>query len=254
MRLLHHGVSQYRPDSVLGPARWPHFDLLVVLGGSFIFDLPRVGLTAMAGDALIAPKGVRFCGRASTTGGTIWVHHFRPGKSEAEAWLSRLPKEQMTYYPGGVNENWAQALLARIHEIHPHPELKQEQTTLFKMLLNHISGSSLSQKRSLIHETIRAAKDLQWRGINIAWMAAHAGLSQSHFRARFLAETGETVGDFLMNKRLEWSREMLQTTDTPIKEISRQAGYSEPSAFYHAFRRATGCSPAKFRKRYSSMI
>jgi len=253
MHLLHHGVSKYRADSTLGPACWPHFDLLVILGGSFHFDLPQ-GMEAVAGDALLVPKGVRFRGRTSSFGGTLWVHHFRPGRTEKENWLHRLPSQRMRHYPGGVRGDWSQALLARIHEIHSHPTLRPEQILLFRLLLDRVRRSSSDPRPSVIQQAIEAAKDCQWQGIDSGWMARSAGLSQSHFRARFLAETGKTIGDFLKTRRLERAQEVLRTTDVPIKEISREAGYSELSAFYHAFRKAAGCSPAKFRKRHPPMV
>lgn len=252
MRLLHHGATKYRPSTVLGPACWPHFDLVAILGGGLVFDLPEAGLTAVAGDAVIVPRDVQFQGRTSVHGGIIWVQHFHPGKEDE--WLRHLPGEKITHYPGALSGPWGQALLARIHEIHPQPELREEQTILFKMLLDKIRRASFSKKSSLIQKVICAAEEKQWRNVNVAWMAASAGLSQSHFRARFLAETGETAGAFLKNQRLERAGEMLRTTDLPIKEISQEAGYGEMSAFYHAFRIAEGCTPARFRKRHAKVV
>jgi len=254
MKLLHHGSSRYRPDQKLGPACWPHYDLLVVLSGGFHFDRPEAGLTAVAGDALIVPRGVPFQGWASTDGGTLWVHHFKSGRTASERWLTKLPKERLAYFSGGAASVWAHALLTRIHEIHSLPEMRGEQTGLLKLLLDHIRRSPAEPKPTVIRRAVDHASSRHWKGVTVAGMARDTGMSQSHFRARFLKEMGETPGRFLKLRRLEWAREILQATDTPIKEISREAGYNEVSAFYHAFRKFAGDSPARFRKRGSRLI
>ncbi len=90
--------------------------------------------------------------------------------------------------------------------------------------------------------------------MTIASLAERAGFSQSHFRARFLEEMNETAGGYLKGRRLQRSRELLRSTDMPIKEIGEAVGYSEMAAFYHAFRGAFGTSPAKFRKLHSRSL
>lgn len=247
-------MSEYRPHSILGPACWPHFDLLVVLRGSFLFDLPRADLKAIAGDALVVPKGVRFRCQSRSFGGTIWIHHFIPGKAPDEEWIHHLPRTDITHYEEGAHGSWAQALLDRIHEIHSLTKCKPEQIALFKMLLNQIRKTSSALRSTVIQDAIKAAREQQWRGVDLVWMAKQTGWSQSHFRAKFLAETGETAGDFLTKRRLDWAQEMLRTTDIPIKQISREAGYGETSAFHHAFRRVTGCPPAQYRRDHPKVV
>ena len=48
--------------------------------------------------------------------------------------------------------------------------------------------------------------------------------------------------------RLELAEELLLLTEYPIKTIANMCGYEHPFAFSRSFRRATGVSPAEFRK------
>lgn len=252
MQIFHHGVSEYRADGSFGPAFLPNFDLLVVLSGKITFELPDVGLSVVEGDAIIVPPRTRFSGKTEE-GFILWVHHFFPGSDKRMDWLHALPTGRLALYPGGVKGAWPRAMVRRIHDIHPLETHKLEQALLLGLLLEYLH-SVPPQTFSLIDDVVEEARQKRWRRVNVAWMAARAGLSQSHFRARFFAERGQGAGNFLKEKRLERSKDMLSSTDIPIKEISLEIGYSEVSAFHHAFKSAYGYTPKEFREHYPNRV
>ncbi|QBO58133.1 helix-turn-helix domain-containing protein [Chryseobacterium salivictor] len=65
---------------------------------------------------------------------------------------------------------------------------------------------------------------------------------------------GCTAKRFITAKALEKAKRLLRGTETPIKIISQELGFSEESNFSNFFRKHTDCSPSEFRDRAVSQI
>ncbi|MCA1023811.1 response regulator transcription factor [Halobacillus litoralis] len=79
-----------------------------------------------------------------------------------------------------------------------------------------------------------------------------------HFNPSYLSSYFSThleVGfvDYLNKIRIERAMEFLETTSNNISEISEMVGYSDPSYFSKVFKRVTGYSPGKYRKKTQSV-
>ncbi|HEY1230808.1 MAG TPA: AraC family transcriptional regulator [Ramlibacter sp.] len=79
-------------------------------------------------------------------------------------------------------------------------------------------------------------------------MANAAGLSISRLHALFREELGTSPHAWLLEHRLARVREWLAGTELPIAELALRAGFSEQSALTRAMRRATGLTPAAWRR------
>lgn len=79
-------------------------------------------------------------------------------------------------------------------------------------------------------------------------MATRAGVSVSRLHALFRAELDTTPHGWLAETRLRRAREWLSHSDQSIAEIAYRAGFADQSAFTRALRRATGMTPAAYRK------
>ena len=79
-------------------------------------------------------------------------------------------------------------------------------------------------------------------------MARASGVSVSRLHALFREELDTTPHAWLLEQRLVKAREWLATTEAPIAEIALRAGFSEQSALTRALRKATGMTPAAYRR------
>ena len=71
--------------------------------------------------------------------------------------------------------------------------------------------------------------------------------SPYHFLRMFKEAYGQTPHQYLIQRRLDASRNLLETTSLRINEISERVGFQNANGFYKAFKRRYDCSPAAFR-------
>lgn len=69
---------------------------------------------------------------------------------------------------------------------------------------------------------------------------------------RKLHVSGTSFGELVDEIRREQAEDLLKNHDLPMGEVSNKLGFADYSSFCHAFRRWTGTSPAKYRKRADS--
>lgn len=81
-------------------------------------------------------------------------------------------------------------------------------------------------------------------------LAARAATSRRTFTRRFHKATGMTVVDWLINERLQRTRELLETTSMPIERISELAGFQTPLSMRQHFKRRFQVSPKEWRKSF----
>jgi AraC family transcriptional regulator len=78
-------------------------------------------------------------------------------------------------------------------------------------------------------------------------LAADAGVHAVYLCQAFRQAFGLSPGEFVRWQRIEWARQALRTTGTPLVTIALAAGFSDQSHFTRQFRAHTGVTPAQFR-------
>ena len=83
--------------------------------------------------------------------------------------------------------------------------------------------------------------------IDLAALAAIAGLSLYHFARAFKQSAGVTPHHYLVQRRVERAQEMLARTSLSLSEIAFATGFSDQSHFARHFRQMLGVTPGQFR-------
>jgi AraC family transcriptional regulator len=85
-------------------------------------------------------------------------------------------------------------------------------------------------------------------GPTLEQMAAVARLSVYHFARQFKAATGLPPHQYVILRRVERARQLLQAgTDLSLAEVALQAGFCDQSQFSRHFKRLVGVTPGQFR-------
>ncbi len=76
-----------------------------------------------------------------------------------------------------------------------------------------------------------------------------AAFAPTYFSTLFHERFGATFRDYIISRRLEWSRLLIEYTNVPITTICFDAGFSSSSYFGRCFRQKFGISPSEARKK-----
>lgn len=111
--------------------------------------------------------------------------------------------------------------------------------------------SSFSRESRSVVDRIREFLDLNYgREITRNDLAEIVYLNPDYISRIFKKEMGMTISGYLLRKRVETAKELLENTRMPINVISMQVGYSNFSYFTKVFRESVGVSPNEYRKRF----
>lgn len=83
--------------------------------------------------------------------------------------------------------------------------------------------------------------------MDLAELAAVAGLSVYHFARAFKQSAGVTPHHHLVRRRVERAQEMLARSELPLSEIALATGFSDQSHLARHFRQLVGITPGQFR-------
>jgi AraC-like DNA-binding protein len=95
------------------------------------------------------------------------------------------------------------------------------------------------------------AKDLAdaryFEPLDVAELAAAAGLSRAHFSREFRRTFGVSPHGYLLTRRLERAAALLRTTDGSVAEICMSVGLQSVGSFTTSFKRTYGRTPTEYR-------
>jgi AraC-like DNA-binding protein len=75
-----------------------------------------------------------------------------------------------------------------------------------------------------------------------------AGLSVSHFKARFRDATGTAPAEYFLGLRIDEAKRRLRERSDPVTRIAMDLGFASSQSFATAFHRLAGCTPTAYRR------
>ncbi|MCH4879979.1 AraC family transcriptional regulator [Pseudomonas sp. TMW22090] len=85
--------------------------------------------------------------------------------------------------------------------------------------------------------------------VEVADLARACALSRSHFSRAFKCSTGLSPQDWIRQQRLARAKQLIQSTDMTLTQISLECGFCDQAHFCHIFTRSEGINPFAWRCR-----
>jgi AraC-like DNA-binding protein len=86
--------------------------------------------------------------------------------------------------------------------------------------------------------------------LDLARLAAVAGISKYHFQRLFTATYGVSPAAHLSQRRVERAQDLLRATNLTVTEICHAVGFSSLGSFSSRFREIVGETPTEFQRRW----
>lgn len=85
-------------------------------------------------------------------------------------------------------------------------------------------------------------------------IARHFGYSPDYLNQLFKKTTSHTIGETLLNLKLQKAASLLTSTDLSVSAIAEFVGYQDPTNLIRSFKKYYGSTPAQYRKGLTSSI
>jgi len=99
-----------------------------------------------------------------------------------------------------------------------------------------------------IAEIVRMIRERAFKGLTVERLVQQSGVSRATLDRWFLKHLGRTPHAEITRIQVQRARELLSTTDMPLKQVARLAGFSHVETMYRVFEKATRQTPSQYRR------
>jgi AraC family transcriptional regulator len=158
-------------------------------------------------------------------------HQIRDPRIEHIAWA--LEAERRSDYENGALYRESLGLALSVHLLRRYATPQPIQAGLSRVRLRRLTDyidAHLAQELSLSE------------------LASVAGLSATHLKLQFRQSTGQPVHQYVMRKRVDRARQLLEETELSISQAALDTGFAHQSHLARCMRRMLGTTPSSVRK------
>jgi AraC family transcriptional regulator of arabinose operon len=230
----------------------PQAIVIVCVEGAGWCRLPSGRSEVSAGQALVIPAGTPHAyGAADDRPWTIWWLHLA-GADAGELVGAVLADPSRPVIEVGDVYRAVSLIEEALTRMERDDAVRSRQTAAgaawhLLALLAAGQTDAPGSRNDAIRQAQQYLRDHLGARTSVADLAGLAQLSPSHFAALFRRATGTSVLRYQTRLRMSRARELLDTTDHPIAEISRTLGYADPFYFSRQFTSVHGVSPTAYR-------
>jgi AraC-like DNA-binding protein len=138
-----------------------------------------------------------------------------------------------------------------------HVDDKFDPDVLLQYLINrlyfqarlHLQGMTYAALPLELGRAMKLIQEDYARPLRLVELARAAGWSVAHLHDKFKEHLGVTPHQALMARRIQAAREILSSSNLPMKAVAANCGFSHAAAFCAQFKAATRLSPKHYRRR-----
>jgi AraC-like DNA-binding protein len=101
---------------------------------------------------------------------------------------------------------------------------------------------------SICQQAMAQIRENLHRMVELDDIADRLGVSRRTLERHFREEASISPGDFIIRSRVERARDLIESTDMPIKSITYACGFRSTQQMIYDFHRHLGMAPGRFRR------
>jgi AraC family transcriptional regulator len=119
--------------------------------------------------------------------------------------------------------------------------------TIYLLQKEQQQGYMPNERRSMIAPAVEwIERDFADAKLTVAKLAELCGISAVYFRKIFIHSFGISPKEYIIQKRMEYAKQLLALGELEISGIAELCGYGEPCHFTREFRKRFGISPSQY--------
>ncbi len=180
------------------------------------------------------------------------LHEMRSVSQRDFARLFAAGQQTVLYGP----VQWTNRLRTLLEMMHSAMEEPEYPGALYLMLILHYVEQECIAESSAVarphNETVEQicaylAANYQQK-FSLSEVAARFYLSPYYLSRLFRRVTGQSIVDYINNRRIEAAQKLLETTELSISAVAEQTGFASAAHFRRVFREVMGTGPLQYRK------
>jgi len=159
--------------------------------------------------------------------------------------------------------DYLRAMTKYLFELSNDPKIKASEVTrqaveneisvINMLIMNTVEFSEHQTHSELIENVLHHIDNHYGEPFSLDTLAKKFYVSSYHLAHRFKHETGQTVNQYVLKRRLGEAELQLVFGSDSIKEIAAHCGYNDLHYFYSVFKKHTGNTPNEIRSYYKTI-
>ncbi|MEI7026519.1 helix-turn-helix domain-containing protein [Paenibacillus sp. y28] len=148
-----------------------------------------------------------------------------------------------------------QASVAQFMKLNTIPDITDWfQRQLFVPVTVFLAEQAEAQYENIADQMVRLIHQHYERDFTLEECAQTMSFHPVYLSRVFKKETGVSFSNYLMECRMNKAKQLLETTDMKVSEISERLQYKNISAFIRSFRKTFGMTPGNYREKSDKQI
>ena len=163
-----------------------------------------------------------------------------------------LEKAADYFYPGSLEKPWEQSGTDFFMQAETFEEMRDEMIRRIEQLFEKQSEKKDKNKIENNFTVSRVTEYIQEhyaeQDLSIAKLADFVYLTPTYLSAVFKKQTGLTIGQYLLEVRVEHAKQKMKDPQLKFYQVSEQVGYEDANYFAKIFKKRTGVTPTEYKE------
>ena len=157
---------------------------------------------------------------------------------------------------GGVHpihiDRLSSSFAAKIEQAPSLQETLELMKEMFSSYCRLVHKHSVGRYSPIVKKTVIIIDSDISAELSLSTLAKQQSISEGHLATVFKKETGKTLSEFVRDKRMEYAKYLLSTTNLQIQTVAQYCGIMDVQYFSKIFKKQIGKTPREYRESVKS--